>query len=148
MTSPTREIRVEIPAKPEYLQMVRAVVAAAAEVDADLDPQRIADLRLAVSEATTNAIEAHVATRSSERITIGLRLSADRIEVEVRDHGDGFDPSATPELPEPDDPARLLHENGLGVKLMRVLADETEIVSGDDGTRVRMVVYVPQGRRH
>ena len=64
------EIVLEIPAKPEYLQMVRAVVAAAASVEADLDAERVADLRLAVSEATTNAIEAHAQMGSSERITI------------------------------------------------------------------------------
>ena len=142
-----REIVLEIPAKPEYLQMVRAVVAAAASVDADLESERVHDLRLAVSEATTNAIEAHAQMGSSERITIRLEIDDERIAVEVRDHGDGFDPDNTPELPDPEDPARLLHENGLGVRLMRYLADETEILSGDDGTRVRMIVYVPADKR-
>ena len=42
-------ITLEIPAKAEYLSLVRAVVASAAGLDKSLGNQRIDDLRLAVS---------------------------------------------------------------------------------------------------
>ena len=53
------DIELRIPARAEYLSLVRAVVAAAASLDPRLADSRIDDLRLVVSEATTNAIEAH-----------------------------------------------------------------------------------------
>ena len=90
---PTGGISLAIPAQPEYLSLVRAVVAAAAALDPGLGDARIEDLRIAVSEATTNAIEAHANLGSEERITIRCDLADDRIEVEVQDHAEsGFDP--------------------------------------------------------
>ena len=65
----------------------------------------------------------------------------------VHDRGMGFDPNDLPELPEPESPDRLLHEAGLGVHLMRMLADESEISSDDSGTDVRLVVYSSKRRR-
>ena len=55
----TTGITLEIPAKAEYLSLVRAVVVSAAALDPAVKDQRLEDLRLAVSEATTNAIRSH-----------------------------------------------------------------------------------------
>ena len=52
----TTGITLEIPAKAEYLSLVRAVVVSAAALDPAVEDQRLEDIRLAVSEATTNAI--------------------------------------------------------------------------------------------
>jgi len=135
-------ISLAIPAQPEYLSLVRAVVAAAAALDPGLGDDRIEDLRIAVSEATTNAIEAHANLGSEDRITIKCDLGDDRIEVEVQDHVvSGFDPG-TLEYPSPlDEPGRLDNEGGFGIPLMRVLADEMKIRSLDHGTAVQLVVY-------
>ncbi len=138
----TSGINLVIPAQPEYLSLVRAVVAAAAALDPGLGDDRIEDLRIAVSEATTNAIEAHANLGSRERITIRCDLADDRIEVEVEDHADpGFEAG---ELDSPgplDRPGRLEYEGGMGIPLMRVLADERKIRSLDHGTAVQLVVY-------
>jgi serine/threonine-protein kinase RsbW len=141
------EVRLEIPARAEYLVMARQVVAAAAAVEPRLRDERIDDLRIAVSEATTNAIEAHADLSAAERILIRCNLDDDRIEVEVLDRAGGFDPAAVPALPDPEGPDRLQRESGLGLPLMRVLADESEIQSGQGGTTVRLVVYTPHGAR-
>ena len=77
----TTGITLEIPAKAEYLSLVRAVVVSAAALDPAVEDQRLEDLRLAVSEATTNAIRSHANLGSEERITIRCGLTADRIEV-------------------------------------------------------------------
>ena len=76
----TTGITLEIPAKAEYLSLVRAVVVSAAALDPAVEDQRLEDLRLAVSEATTNAIRSHANLGSEERITIRCGLTADRIE--------------------------------------------------------------------
>ena len=134
-------IKLVIPAQPEYLSLVRAVVAAAAALDPGLGDARIEDLRIAVSEATTNAIEAHANLGSEERITIRCDLADDRIEVEVQDQAAGFDPGNLEAPGALDEPGRLDYEGGFGIPLMRVLADEMKIRSMDHGTAVQLVVY-------
>jgi serine/threonine-protein kinase RsbW len=135
------EVVLEIPARPEYLVVARQVVAAAASVESTFRDDRIDDLRIAVSEATTNAIEAHTDLESVDRIKIRCNLGDDRIEVEVLDQGGGFDPEGVQVVPGVDDPARLDWERGLGIPLMRKFADETEIRPTRGGTAVRLVVY-------
>ncbi len=60
------------------------------------------------------------------------------IDVAITDHGGGFDPAALTPHPEVTDPARLDHEGGLGIPLIRMLADDLEFVHHDDGTTVVM----------
>lgn len=136
-----RDVLLEIPARADYLELVRAVVAAAAYVDPDFGDDRIEDLRLAVSEATTNAIRAHASLGSDNRIHVRCNVDDDRIEVEVHDRGPGFDADSIPDVPDAEDPARLLWESGLGLPLMKELTDESEWASDDAGTVVRLVVY-------
>lgn len=134
-------IELEIPARPEYLSLARLVVASAASVEPAFRDDRIEDLRVVVSEATTNAIEAHASLDGHERILIRCNLDDDRIEVWIQDQGAGFSPGELPELPAMNDPARLDIEGGFGLPLMRVLADEAEIRSSETGTAVKLVVY-------
>jgi len=127
---------------PEYLQFVRAIVGATAALDDRLQPGRVADVRLVVSEAAANAIRAQAAIQVTTPILVRCDLTDDRIVVEVADHGPGFDPSAVPALPEVETPERLRHESGLGVSLMRQLADSAELESGSDGTVVKFTFVV------
>lgn len=140
------EVVLEVPAKPEYLSLVRQVVAATAAVESFGD-DRIDDIRIVVSEATTNAIESHSVFARDERVMIRCDLGGDRIEVEVSDRGGGFDPARETDIPEPEGPQRLQQERGLGLPLMRHLTDESEITSADGGTSVRLVVYTPWSER-
>lgn len=141
-------ISLAIPAQPEYLSLVRAVVAAAAALDPGLGDDRIEDLRVAVSEATTNAIEAHANLGSEERINIRCDLGDDRIEVEVQDHAVADFAAAGVTAPGPlDEPGRLEYEGGFGIPLMRVLADEMKIRSLDHGTAVQLVVYASPAKK-
>ncbi len=142
----TGEIVLEIPARTEFVSFVRVVVATAAELEPHMRPDRIDDLRVAVSEATTNAIESHVTQDGTDRISVRCNLADDQVEVVIHDEGIGFEPEALPELPPPESPERLLHESGLGVPLMRLLADESEIVSDEGGTDVKLVVYSSRRR--
>ena len=142
------EVQLEIPARVEYLVLARQVVAAAAAVEPRFRDERIDDLRIAVSEATTNAIQAHDDLVRDDRILIRCNLDDDRIEVEVLDRAGGFDPDEVQPAPEPRAADRLEWERGLGLPLMRTLADETEIQPISGGTAVRLVVYTPTGTPH
>ena len=135
-------VEIAVPPVPEYLQMVRAIVGAAAALDDRLQAGRVADVRLAVSEAVTNALRAQAAVHVADPILVRCDLRGDRIVVEVTDHGPGFDLTAVPELPEVETPERLRHESGLGVSLMHRLSDTAEVESGPGGTLVRLVIAV------
>ena len=131
-----RVLDLEIPPRSDYLALVRMVVAAAATLDPPLGAARLDDLRLAVSEACANAIDAHVARFVDEPVQIRCELHADEVVVIVHDRGGGFDPASLDVLPAATDPRRLGHERGLGLPLMRVLCDEVTFTAIDGGTRV------------
>ena len=132
----------EIPARPEYLSLVRSLVVEAADMDTNLSRERVEDFKVAVSEATTNAIEAHARACRDESIRIRCMITEDRIEFHITDRGFGFYPDQIQVLPEPDDPSRLNFERGLGIYLMRVLSDDVEINSGPDGTQVCLAIHL------
>ena len=140
-------IAFEIPARADFVSFARVVVATAAELRPDIAPERIEDLKLAVSEAVTNAINAHTRAGRDDRVQLECHLTDDQVTVVIHDHGGGFERDDVPELPEPDHPDRLLHESGLGLHLMAMLTDESEVSSDDDGTDVKLVVYSSQRRR-
>jgi len=139
-------VRLEVPAVPDYLALVRMVVAGTARTEPLLDDERVDDLRVIVSEACTNAIEAVAARAEAEgvaaaAIEVEVRMSSSRVELVVTDEGLGFDPEALVALPPATDPSRLSIERGLGIPLIRALSDEAEFASGPDGTRMRAVLY-------
>ena len=143
-------VHLRVPAQPEYLALVRMVIAGTARIDPLLDDERVDDLRVIVSEACTNAIEA-LRVRAQDQgvdpaaldstIAIECHLSSSQVEVVIADEGGGFDPDGLDVLPAVTDPSRLRIERGLGIPLIRALSDEAEITSGPDGTRVRVVLH-------
>ena len=74
-------------------------------------------------------------------VEIVYELHADRLVVEVSDHGEGFEPPAQPAsaLTEED-----LSEGGLGIAIIEALADEFEVGEREDGgSRLRFVKRLP-----
>jgi len=141
MTVNGSEVELRFPARAEHLALVRVVVTAIAESAARLDGSRLDDLRLLVSEACANAIEAYN-RRGLPGAPVRVRCSANggQITVEVHDDAGGFDPDSLEPHPPVETPERLHHERGLGVPLMRALADIAEFRPEGDGTTVRLVV--------
>lgn len=133
-------VELEIPARAEFVALARLVVSSFASTSFGLEDDRIDDLKIAVSEACTNAIEAHGAADTDERVVIRCEDSEDRLEVRIEDRGRGFDPRTLPEHPPVTDPTRLKFERGLGIPLIRSLVDDVDISSSDKGTQVRIVM--------
>lgn len=134
-------IELEIPARPEFVGLARLVVSSLASSRRDLADDRIDDLKLAVSEACTNAIEAHAEVEVDERVVVQWREKGDRLEISVQDRGPGFDPESLPEHPPVTDPERLNFERGLGIPLIRTLVDEVQFDPSTSGTAVRLVMF-------
>jgi serine/threonine-protein kinase RsbW len=134
-------IELEIPARAEYVGLVRLVVSSLASGRRTLAEERIDDLKLAVSEACTNAIEAHHDIDVEERVLVRCSEAEDRLEVSIQDRGQGFDPESLPEHPPVTDPERLNFERGLGIPLIRTLVDDVSFEPSSNGTAVRIVMY-------
>ena len=131
-------IELEIPARPEYVALARLVVSSLASARRDLTDDRVDDLKVAVSEACTNAIEAHHSADSNDSVVVRCIELEDRLEIEIQDRGAGFDPETLPEHPPVTDPERLNFERGLGIPLIKTLVDEVHIDSSEAGTKVVM----------
>ena len=137
-------VELAIPARPAYLSLVRLVVdAAISSLAPGLSAARLDDLKIAVTEACSNAIEAHEAIYAEGPVIVRCVIEVDHVTVDVVDHGRGFDPDRVETLPAATDPRRLRHESGLGIPLMRTLTDEVAFTRAQDGTTVSLTVYRP-----
>ena len=139
-------VELELPARPEVVSVARLVIGALVAADPLFDEERSADLRLAVSEACTNAIQAEMAGHTpddpldpaAEPIVMRCVLADGQIEVAITDHGGGFDPAGLEAHPEVTSPDRLNYEGGLGIPLIKMRADHLEFQPTDDGTTIVM----------
>jgi serine/threonine-protein kinase RsbW len=134
-------LELDVPSSPEYIAIVRLVVASVASARRAMADERVDDLKLAVSEACTNAIEANRSVRPDAPVHIEVWEAPDRLEVSIEDSGPGFDPDKLEFPPPITDPQRLNFERGLGVPLIRTLVDNAAFVRKETGTAVRMTVF-------
>ena len=130
---------VRIAARPAAVADARRA-ASAATARTGVQPDRIDDLVIAVSEACTNAIEAQARAGVATPIEVIYGRSDMLFEVQVRDRGDGFAPGSLPVRPPLEDPDHLAIERGWGIQLMRELVDELVFDLTDRGTRVLLRV--------
>lgn len=137
----SEDFEIEIPPTFEHLAMVRSVLSTALEAEPVLKQERLQDLRLALSEATTNAIESHQRAGIDATVRIRINVADKKVTVRVIDQGGGFDPSKLKKHPPVTDPERLEYERGLGVTLMRRLTDDCSIVPNSSGTTVTLVIH-------
>jgi serine/threonine-protein kinase RsbW len=138
MTLDKDTVEMTVPCQPRFLSVVRLTVAGAG-ARAGLGVQEVEDVKVAVSEACTNAIEHAYPAGVTPCGDIKIRMIAhdDELRLEVVDEGIGFDPKRLPkvELEE-----RVQEEGGLGIYLMRHLMDEVKIESAPgSGTKIIMV---------
>jgi serine/threonine-protein kinase RsbW len=91
-------------------------------------------VEMALLEALSNAV-IHGNEMDPDKL-VEVRCRCERgkgVWLTVRDHGNGFDPTA---IPDPLAPERLLAEHGRGIHLMKLMMDEVSFQRG--GTEVHM----------
>ena len=136
-----RVVRLTIPAKPEYIGLSRLALAGLARVRAFPD-ETLADLKLALTEACSNSVR-HAYGDREGHVDISFELRDDRLIVEVADDGSGFEPApaATPGVLPIDGDGVELSEGGLGIAIIRSIADDVELGGRADGrgSRLRFV---------
>jgi serine/threonine-protein kinase RsbW len=129
-------VRLRIPAKPEYITLVRLALSGLSRLR-PLDEETLGDLKLAVTEACSNSVRHGYGNGGNGTVEVSYELHPDRLVVEVEDDGPGFDPNTQA-------PRNGLAEGGLGIAIIRSLADEFE--AGErrqgGGTRLRFVKFL------
>jgi serine/threonine-protein kinase RsbW len=142
----TDELVLEIPPDPEQVRTARLFAAAAAR-HFDIDEDRVEDLKVAVSEACTNAIKSHAEAGLAEVIKITASPVAGGILVAIVDQGPGFDPQDALEAAQDYTPPAGLVEGTLGLTLIRALFPSLEITrNAQRGMTISIVVEpTPEG---
>ena len=131
----TRSIHLRIPAKPEYITLCRLALTGLAQLR-EISDDTLADLKLALTEAVSNSVRHAYGEQGDGQVDITYELHPDRLGIQVVDDGHGFDPDETPTFA-----GAELSEGGLGIAIIRTIADEVELESqpGARGSRLRFV---------
>ncbi|SDJ67877.1 serine/threonine-protein kinase RsbW [Salimicrobium halophilum] len=136
-------VEVKVPAKPEYIGVVRLSVSGIAN-RMGFSYEDIEDLKVAVSEAITNGVEHAYSGEEDGELTIGCGVYTDRLEIMVADHGGSFNLEQVKEEIGPyqqEDSVEDLREGGFGLFLIDALMDKVEIKS-EHGVIVLMTKYL------
>ena len=121
--SQAETVQLIIPCRPEYVGVARlAVLGIASRLPFSYD--EVEDVRLAVGEACTHAVERAGATQATIRIVSTVSIFSLMVEIS--------DDVAEADVAAPSEEARLLAEagvdqQGLGALLMEILVDEVTI---------------------
>ncbi|MBW2054515.1 MAG: ATP-binding protein [Deltaproteobacteria bacterium] len=134
-------IEVRLPNKLGYERIAMACSASFAKI-VGFRPERIEDLKTAVSEACINAMEHGNKNNPDARVVITMHYGDHSFTVSVMDQGKGMGNSNEP-LEEPDIEKKILNlqtPRGLGIFLIKQLVDRVEFnQTSDEGHMVRMV---------
>ncbi|MEW6724345.1 MAG: anti-sigma F factor [Bacillota bacterium] len=136
------ELVLEFVSRPENVAVARVTVAALA---AQLDPSlpELDDVRLAVSEAVTNAT-IHAYPGTTGRVVVRARLCQRRLTVEIIDYGQGIadiEQARQPSFSTDPNPERM----GLGFAFMESCMDQVEVESAPGrGTTIRLIKEFPE----
>jgi serine/threonine-protein kinase RsbW len=134
------DVEISIPPEAEYVGVARHVIAALVRMS-DFDPEAGEDVKLAVSEATTNAVGVTGRAGSEEPVVVRGEADGGRILLSVSDRG-APRPEATAE--KETDSLDFTFEGGLSMPLLEGLVDELEITPREGGgSVVRMVLSAP-----
>jgi serine/threonine-protein kinase RsbW len=137
MGSQDRMVRLTIPAKAEYITLGRLALTAIARVR-PLSEETLSDLKLALTEACTNSVRHAYREGRAGTVEILYQIDPDRLVVEVADDGQGFEPADLGGRGNGD-----LSEGGLGIAIIRAVADEVEIDERESGgSRLRFVKFL------
>src|SRR5213596_3041550 len=114
-------VRLTIPARAEYITLCRLALTGIGRLR-QLSHELLADLKLALTEAASNSVRhAYGTDRDVGVVEISYEVHPDRLVIEVSDDGEGFEPAAAAAHPDE------LSEGGLGIAIIRAIADQVEI---------------------
>ncbi|OMF23447.1 anti-sigma B factor RsbW [Paenibacillus sp. FSL H8-0548] len=128
-------IRLTIPARTEYIDLVRLTLFGIA-TKAGFSYEEIEDMKVAVTEACTNVVLHAYSNVQNGEVDITYEIEEEGISIRIKDEGSSF-------KYEPASKSSSLHDKelneitagGLGIFMMHALMDKVEVLSGR-GTEV------------
>jgi serine/threonine-protein kinase RsbW len=136
-------IEMKVPAKPEYVGVIRLTLSGIAS-RMGFSYEVIEDIKIAASEAVTNAVQHAYRKEEQGEVVIGFALYKDRLEVMVSDSGKSFNLQQVRQEAGPyheRDGVEFLREGGLGLYLIESLMDEVN-VQLNNGVSVFMTKFL------
>ncbi|QTH40244.1 anti-sigma B factor RsbW [Cohnella sp. LGH] len=131
-----REIKLTLPALPEYVDLVRLTLYGIAS-KLKFSFEEIEDMKVAVSEACNNAV-LHAYGEAGGRLEVTFATEEDELVITVRDYGSSFTVEENKEAPvEQGKAIEDIRSGGLGLYLMQALMDRVDVVQ-DGGTAVTL----------
>lgn len=128
------KMKIELSCDPEYVSIIRLTTSGIAnKIGFNIDD--IEDLKVAVSEACTNAIK----HSTDKEFSIEFRELENAIEIEVSDKGIGYEKEL---IPQPE--IHEMKESGLGLFIIESLMDVVEVK--DQGRKIVMRKYLGDDR--
>jgi len=127
-------VTLTFPAKPDYLVLSRLALSGLARAY-PVDPDVLADLKLAITEACGNAVRhAYEDEAENGSVTVSFQVDGETLEMTVEDRGSGL-VSPDQDWSMPEEP-----ESGMGLAIIRAVVDELDVSRGEGGrgTVVRM----------
>ncbi len=134
-------VEVNIPSSIIFERVVRASADEIAQTLA-FSQERIEDLKLAVSEAVTNAIEHGNESLANKPVAVVFMFDNQQLEIRIADQGSGTD--------KVDASRRVVEEKnleegmlrGFGMYLIGALVDDWEVISSQNGTVITLRFYL------
>ncbi|MEH7011259.1 anti-sigma B factor RsbW [Neobacillus niacini] len=136
-------VEMKIPAKPEYVGVIRLTISGIAS-RMGYTYEEIEDIKIAVSEACTNAVQHAYPDGEGGEVIVGFGIYKDKLETMVADSGKSFNFLQTKNELGPyteSSTVDQLTEGGLGLYLIETLMDEVRVLNRS-GVTVFMVKYL------
>jgi serine/threonine-protein kinase RsbW len=139
-----KTIELKIPSEAGYEKLAMKLAASVAE-RMGFAPDRVEDLKTAVSEACINAICHGNRLDATTKVLVVLTIEDTRLAIDVKDEGQGGPPPGEFEVPDIEKQiAGLQAPGGFGLFVIRHLVDEAEFIVPETGAgnQFRMVIYL------
>jgi serine/threonine-protein kinase RsbW len=138
--SQVNEYVLEIDPEPQLIPTARMFAATVARQHG-YPEESVLDLKIAVSEACTNAVNAHRTSGVESVVRVAAMTNGQDLRYEITDAGKGFDY-------EPEDPSAVFRRAaedaadvpGMGLALIRTLFPSVEVQRESEGTIVRFAL--------
>ena len=140
------EIRFHLQSDTHYLEELNHLLGSLF-LFSGLTQQQVKQLTTAVRELGTNAIEWGHKKESDRIVTVDYRIDPEKITIDIKDTGSGFNPTNLAHIAYPDDPISHMmvremlgmREGGFGIMMARGLVDEMSY--NEKGNEVRLIKY-------
>ena len=136
MTNEASTVEMTFESNLKYVEVAEDVVRRVCTT-AGFEEEEVHKIEMAAHESLINAIWHGNKNDPAKQVWLKFQIFGDRLEIRVRDQGNGFDPD---HVPDPLEESNLLKVSGRGIFLIRAYVDEFRVKNlAGSGTEVTLV---------